>query len=444
MHSYNFPPKVRLRHQLFGLFNISNPLKVMHRQFQNLGASYSIQSFLSPYNFIFTKDPYLIDQFLRKHHRKYEKSIFQTEMLHQYVGNGLLTNWGINWKRQRKLIQPGFNHKRIEALHRIMYEEIMVQLENIPVNASQNFYEIFNRLAFKVVAKSLFQSDIDEKDMQRISEVINRSQEMFAKESGNPLAMYWMRWTKQVEKFVNSEVAETREIFKNIIAQRKLKNQPSDDLLDLLLNVKYEDTGEPMEEEQLIDEILILFIAGHETTANALSFTFYLLGKHPEYMQQIKDALQNLEDDPFDVEQLFAPSIIKQILQESLRLYPPAWVIDRQALEEDEYKNFSWPKDTIVVGNIFEMNRDAQMWENPEHFLPERFSNPKTIKEKVYIPFGSGPRYCIGEHFAEMEMQLVLRAFFSRYKFQLLQKDLKLLTYVTLRPEKVIGLKIEK
>ncbi len=412
----------------------------MSRQFKKWGDCYSIQSSLSPYPFIFTENPRLIDQILRLHHRKYDKSIYQTEILRKYVGRGLLTNYGIDWKRQRKLIQPGFSHKRIEALYPIMWEEIVQLVEEIPSGQKLDFYMVFNRLAFRVVARALFSSHISEKDIERILEIISTSQKYFILESRNPLFSSYLKYSGKLKKHLDHEVQEVRSIFRNISRERRASGETHDDLLDLLLSVTYEDTGETMEEEQLIDELLILFIAGHETTANVLSFSFWLLGKHSEYQHQIKKEASLPKKN--QVKALFEDSIIQRVLLESMRLYPPVWVLDRQSLEPDSFEEFSWPEDTIIVGNVFNMNRRKEIWDQPYSFDPSRFEDTKALKKKVFVPFGSGPRYCIGEHFAKMEMQMVLRYFFRNFRFETFTNQPKLLTYVTLRPDKIMGSKI--
>ncbi len=440
---FQYPPKVSFSDKVFGLLNNKDAIKVMHRQFEKLGDQYTIQSRLSPFSFVFTRSPDLIDQFMRQNHRKYDKSVYQTEMLRKYVGKGLLTNYGLDWKRQRKLIQPGFSHQRIEALHTRMLEEVVSSIESIPENQEIDFYTEFNRLTFRVVAKSLFSSNISESQISRMSEVISKSQQLFILETRNPLFTYALNWSGVISRHLKNDVQEIRDIFQSLIQQRRTSGKSEDDLLDLMLEVTYEDTGEPMTETQLIDELLILFIAGHETTANALSFTFWLLAENPEYQSKLHDEMSQLGSKTTDLVHLFAPSLTQHILKESMRLYPPAWVVDRQALQEDTFEEYSWAKDTIIIGNLYEMNRREDMWEKPLSFIPERFEDAKKIKEKKYIPFGSGPRYCIGEHFASMEMQLVLRYYFGKFRFEKTQDKLKLLTYVTLRPQKIMGKKIK-
>ena len=132
------------------------------------------------------------------------------------------------------------------------------------------------------------------------------------------------------------------------------------------------------------------------------------------------------------------PSPVQNAINESLRLFPPVWIIDRQALADDCFDDFSWKKDTIIIANILAMNRDEKRWERANEFIPSRFIDPET-KEKLFIPFGSGPRYCIGEHFARLEMSIVLIHLQSEYEIELVQDEIKMLPYVTLRPEKVIA-----
>lgn len=436
MKKYNYPPHIPIKEQLYSMFFLNDAIKVIGRQFKLNGDTYSLKSRFISYRIVFTKDPDLIRYFLQKNHKNYEKSIYQTEKLAKFLGKGLLTNSGDDWRKQRRLIQPGFSHKKIESLNGLVLKEIERFIATIPKNETIDFYPYFHQLAFNVVAKSLFSSDISQNDIDTISRVLTKSQEFYIQETIHPIVELYMQKTGKTKRMIH-KIEKVREIFQRLIDIRKTEDS-KDDLLDMMLNVKYEDTGETMTDEQLIDELLILFIAGHETTANALSFTFYLLGKHPEYIQKLKQEIDTLGDEKYSLETIFSPSIAQNVLKESMRLYPLAWSMDRQALTDDSFGNFSWEKDTILIASAYAMNRDEKNWDNPSNFKPERFFE-KDTKKKMFIPFGSGPRYCIGEHFAMMEMVLVLRHFFSNYNFQLERKEIKLKPMVTLRPDQVLG-----
>jgi cytochrome P450 len=213
-----------------------------------------------------------------------------------------------------------------------------------------------------------------------------------------------------------------REMIRKIIAERKTASEMPDDLLTMLLETKYEDTGLGMEVDQLIDECLILFVAGHETSANALSWMIYLLGNHPEEYERLQIA--NEADQV---------SLIRNVIQESMRLYPPAWVVDRISLEDDKVLDFNLPKGTVWIIYIRGMHRHPDYWDQPDLFIPDRWNDPQLNKE-AYLPFGAGPRLCIGEHFSMMEMQLILTTIVNRWDINLISKNVEEKPLVTLRP----------
>ena len=223
-----------------------------------------------------------------------------------------------------------------------------------------------------------------------------------------------------------------REMIREIIIERKKENTPPDDLLTMLLETRYEDTGESMGEEQLIDECLILFVAGHETSANALSWMIYLLCQNPEILHDLQTSTGE--------QQLIK---IRNVIHESMRLYPPAWVVDRISLEDDQVNEYFLPKGTVWIIYIRGMHRHPDYWNEPNRFLPDRWSDPHLNKE-AYMPFGAGPRMCIGEHFAMMEVQLILTAIVNRFDFRLLSKTISEKPLVTLRPLEPVMISIHK
>jgi cytochrome P450 len=216
-----------------------------------------------------------------------------------------------------------------------------------------------------------------------------------------------------------------------VIRARKASKERPDDLLTMLLESTYEDTGFGMEEEQLIDECLILFVAGHETSANALSWMIYLLGKHPHQMMEIQEADAEVKEH-----------LIRNVILETLRLYPPGWVVDRISLEDDTVLDYRLPKGTVWIIYIRGMHRHPAYWDRADAFVPDRWDDPDLNKE-AYMPFGNGPRLCIGEHFAMMEMQLILREILDHWMITLHSQDVAEKPLVTLRPADEVWISIK-
>ena len=203
----------------------------------------------------------------------------------------------------------------------------------------------------------------------------------------------------------------------------------------MLLKAKYEEDGTSMTNEQLIDEILIFFVAGHETTANALTFTFHLLAKDTETLQKAVAEVEAIDADLPPMKKLSELNYVKMCVEEAMRLYPPAWITDRVAIEDDAFAGFNIEKGTMIGISFYELHRNEKYWKNPNDFVPERFSE-ENRKETAghYFPFGAGPRMCIGNGFALYEMMLSVYAVLKKYKIETEQTEVKIAPLITLKP----------
>jgi len=269
--------------------------------------------------------------------------------------------------------------------------------------------------------------------------------------------------TRKNRSFLKARASLDQMVFR-IIAERRARRAAEDasdpkspenkaksgssnkgDLLDMLMEARDEETGEGMSDRQLRDEVMTLILAGHETTANALTFTFYLLSKHPDVMRrlakEVDDVLGGRSPQLADLPKL---SLTKRVLEESMRLYPPAWMFERQALEDDEINGFHVAKGSVIGVCTYVLHRDPDNFENPEGFDPDRFlTDPKDRAKYTYLPFGGGTRVCIGNAFAMMEAQIVLAKIVQSYRLDLLPHTvMKLDPVVTLRPRGGLKMKM--
>lgn len=216
----------------------------------------------------------------------------------------------------------------------------------------------------------------------------------------------------------------------------------------MLLETRYEDTGEGMTDQQLLEESLILFVAGHETSANALAWTWYILCQHPEVVEKIRAEIKTvLGDQTPTFETITQLEYLHQVIQESMRLYPPAWITDRIPIEDDECEGHFLPKDKIVGIYIYGVHHSPLYWPDPEKFDPARFTKEE-IKNRpayAYLPFGGGPRFCIGSNFAMMEMQLILSRMIQRFDIELVPDQMiELSPLITLRPKNGIHVQVKQ
>jgi cytochrome P450 len=417
---------------------LKNPLPFHHENFEAHGDSFKVQ-LTSKETVIFTRSPGLIRHILKKQHKKFEKSPLQTVDLAKYIGHGILTSNGEHWRTHRRMVQPAFHKKKLQNLMGVIREAILFELKRIKPNTEQDIFPLMGDLAFQVVAKSLFSSTDIRGRMSKLQQITEANQRMLIKEMRQPYLRWWYRLNGKIDKHL-SLAKEGQKLLLGIIEERRRSGLEKDDLLDMLLKARYED-GTAMSDEQLIDEVLILFTAGHETTANALSFTLFLLASHPEIQEQLYQEVANVnfEDTNMDLMQgAMQLHLVKQCLEEALRLYPPAYVIDRIARDDDTFDGISLPKDTMVLMSIYELHRYADFWERPSEFMPSRFNGTdKNDYSDYYYPFGAGPRMCVGNNFAMYEMILAVAEIVRKYKITTSLENVEINPLISLKPKSV-------
>ncbi|WP_312174264.1 cytochrome P450 [Chryseobacterium sp.] len=435
---FNYPPEIKGKRKLYSLFNgVKDPLGVISGNHAISGDSYHLKATLTNKYFIFSQDKEFTEYILKQNHKNYFKSEIQSVTLGKYLGKGLLTNNGKDWLKQRRLIQPGFSKAKISNLVSIMEEEIDSAFSSFEKEPEIDLYDVFHTLAFNIVAKTLFSSDIDEEKVKELGKIITEVQEVFAKEVRIPLYTQVLNILGITDKNIRKS-KQAKHIIQSVLEKRRNSDEEKNDLLDMLIHARYEDTQLPMSDEQLVDEMLILFIAGHETTANALSFIFFEISQNPETEKKLRQEIRKEGENVFTTENLMKKSFTVNIIKEAMRLHSPAWAIDRQALEDDCFKDYSWKKGTLIILYITGLHRNPKYWSDPNSFIPERFDD-ENAKNFAYYPFVAGPRLCIGEHFAMMEMALIVRKFYKNYSFISYQKDLEKKALVTLRTTSLKG-----
>ncbi|KAF2329491.1 cytochrome P450 [Flavobacterium ginsenosidimutans] len=437
---YNYPPKLSILRFFIDAEGIRrNPIPYHTKYFDNFGDSFSIRIGKSKY-IILSRDNDVAQYILQKNQKNYHKSKFQSVYLSKYLGKGLLTVDGEFWLKQRRLIQPAFHKQKMNQLVENMKLTIISELETIVKDEKMDLFPVMSELAFNVVAKSLFQFSITEEKLDRIKYIIEAVQNFLIKEIRLPHKAWWFSVSGQVKKHLQL-AKENNKIIRGLIEERVSSKNEVNDLLNMLLETRYEDTGEGMSIEQLIDEIKILFIAGHETTANALTFTLYLLGNHPDVQQSIFEEVLNAESETENiVEQLQKMPYINAVLNESMRLYPPAWITDRQNVEDDALGTFNIKKDTLIGVSFYELHRNPKYWKNPDHFDPNRFlGEQKKHSMQYFYPFGAGPRMCIGAGFAIYEMCLAISYIVKKYKIVSMGNTINFNPLITLKP---VGLEV--
>ncbi|MGB5370430.1 MAG: cytochrome P450 [Flavobacteriaceae bacterium] len=416
---------------------LKNPLPFHHRNFQKFGDAFRVKIGYGK-SIVFTRDPALIKHVLQKQHKNYQKSPLQTVQLAKYVGHGILTSNGEHWRTHRRMVQPAFHKKKLVGLLGIMQMAIRDALKAIKPDEVINVPPLMGDLAFQVVARSLFSKSDIERPMQRLQQITERNQKMLIREMRQPYLNWWFRLSGAIKRHLALS-KEGRHILNTIIEDRLRSGIEGDDLLDMLLNARYED-GTPMSREQLLDEVLILFTAGHETTANALSFALYFLAKDQKVQEKAFQEVEKLDLEKGDImENLTRLPYIKQCIEEALRLYPPAYVIDRIAMADDTFEGRTIKKNTMILMSVYELHRYQPFWDAPDDFVPERFDreNGKDFQE-YYYPFGAGPRMCVGNNFAMHEMTMTVAEVLKTFHLQTDLEAVGINPLISLKPKEVL------
>jgi cytochrome P450 len=415
---------------------LNNPLPFHHENFEKYGDIFKVNIGLRK-SVVFTRNPGHIKQILQTHNRKYHKSPLQTVDLAKYIGHGILTSNGEHWRTHRRMVQPAFHKKKLLGLLGIMQKAIHTELKRIKPNVEQDIFPLMGDLAFQVVAKLLFSRNDIQAAMAKLQVITETNQKMLIKEMRQPYMKWWFTLSGQIKKHIGlSEIG--RDVLDRIIEERIQSGQEKDDLLDMLLKARYED-GTPMPRRQLIDEVMILFTAGHETTANVLSFTLFLLAKNKKDQQKVFEEVSQLDLESDDIMQIISQlTYTKQCIEESMRLYPPAYVIDRISIEEDALGELEIPKKTLMLMSIYELHRYAGYWVSPTAFIPERFKEEKKKDfQDYYYPFGAGPRMCVGNNFAMYEMVLTIAGIIKKYNLQTNLNEVEINPLISLKPKAV-------
>ncbi len=415
---------------------LKNPLPFHRENFDKLGDTFRVKVFMSS-PVVFTRDANTIAHVLQKNHKNYQKYPLQTRDLARYIGKGILTSQGEHWRVHRRMIQPAFHKKKLAGLFSIMLDTIAQEVSRIVPGKTMDVFPLMGDLAFQVVARSLFSSSDIRSKMSQLQEITEANQRMLIQEMRQPYLKWWFHLNGKIRRHLKM-AEEGRELLNELIEQRIQSKKEENDLLDMLLTAKYEDGGS-MPRRQLIDEVLILFTAGHETTANALSFALHLLAVNPDIQEKLYQEVSEVDWEHEDLlTELRKLQFTKQCIEEALRLYPPVYVIDRVAVETDEAGSLTLSQDTLVLLSIFELHRSTAHWEDPQKFNPERFA-PKNKKDfsRIYYPFGAGPRMCVGNNFAMYEMMMALGLIIKQYRLESPLKELELDPLISLKPKTV-------
>jgi cytochrome P450 len=374
-----------------------------------------------------------VEYVLRGNHRNFIKDR-GTRMLSAVLGQGLVTSAGELWRRNRQLIQPAFQRDQVESYAAVMVGYTQRLLQEWQPGQTRDVHADLMRLTLEIVGQTLFSASVSGQAGE-----VGRAMETVMRFWAGPAAVFswWQRLPTPGNFRFRQAQRRLDEIFLSAIAQRRSGGPGREDLLSRLLHARDEEGGR-MSDQQLRDELITLFLAGHETTAVALTFCLYLLSEHPEVEARLATELDEvLAGAPPTVAHLPRLRYTEWVVKEALRLYPPVPSIGREALADCEIGGYAVPKGTQVSLVQWVTHRDRRWFDDPLTFRPGRWDNDlsRRLPRCAYFPFGDGPRVCIGTHFALMEAVLILATVASRFRLELAPgQKLVLLPSITIRP----------
>ena len=425
------PPAVAEPHDLGAT---DESLELMQRWFSEYGDTYrGFAPGRGSWTWVI-HDPADIRRVLVSNHRNYSKGV-GIDRIRLLLGDGIMTSEGEHWRRQRRMMQPAF-HRQVIARFAGVVRDCNAALHRRwaaaagrgePVNLTRDTSE----LTLEITLRAIFGDDVD----RLVSDLAD-----------NPF-MLLAREPRRDPRFAY-EFRQLGVTVRRLVHERQARDQRPFDFLQMLLEARDPDSGQPMTENELLDEVLTLVIAGHETTASALNWTWWLIAAHPDVehgLREEQDRVGDLELGRFaDLEQLpYAQAVVR----EALRLYPPGWLLTRRTIGPDRLAGHGVPPGTDVFLSPFVVHRHPAIWDNPDSFDPDRF-RPGHDAERyrfAYLPFGIGPRHCIGENLALLEALLHLNGAVRRFQLRPQgEAPVRLEARINLRPAQDIHMRVEK
>jgi cytochrome P450 len=371
---------------------------------------------------IVTTDPAIIQQVLKTNAENYQKSEIQVKRMGHFLGKGLLTTHGEAWRNQRRLIQKGFDRKQLDALSSIMQDSLAESLRDFDRQIRGGPVDIYPRLmkiTFAMVARSLFGARLKDEDIDLVSHTICTVQEFIVRQTLQPYLNPWFAVSGELRRHEEMRTRADAILLEYI---KKRRNEPpGQDLLQTLMDARYSD-GQGMSDQLILSESMQLLVAGHETSSNALSWLLYLLSSRPGCLERVRQEFDSvLGEAPLNHSDVPKFEFTTQVIQEALRLYPPFWMIDRMAIADDRVGEVTIPRGSTVIVYVYGAHHAPRYWQNPENFDAERFTkvNQNLQTPFSYLPFGAGPRGCIGGNYAMLQILMILSVLLRKYDLRL-------------------------
>jgi cytochrome P450 len=392
---------------------------------------------------VMVSSPALAQEVLVERQEDYEKSATLTVFIRPITGDGILSSQGSRHKRRRAIVAPAFQPNRIARYHEAILRETERVLDRFQPGSTLDFGDQMLHLTLEIVGATLFNAKVSA-DVETVGHAVTEGSEAVTRLLRSLLFLPPTRFTAAGRKLLAAG-RKLDEVVYRIIRERRTTGEDPGDVLSMLLSARDADTGQGLSDEELRDEVMTLFLAGHETTANGLTWALALLSANPEAAARLTQEVAVLEGRAPRFEDLAKLPYAMAVFKEALRLYPPAYIVGRTALTETRIGGHKIPRGQVVFLNIYGIHRRADLFAEPDVFKPERFLDgaEKRLPKGAYMPFGGGPRICVGNHFALMEGQLVLARLAQRFELagcveRLVDAD----PLVTLRPKQAVRMRV--
>jgi cytochrome P450 len=398
--------------------------------------------------FYFINHPDYIQQVLVTDSEKYYKDRMTKLVGKKFLGNGLFFIEGEFHKRQRKLIQPAFHHNRLKTYVDQINDITNTWLDRVEDCQVVSIHRAMMKLTLDIVCKALFNTSISDGETgHTVEQAMDYFHEVMGIEARSVIPIPDSLPIPRKRRLKRS-IHDLRQVVREIIADNRAKGKDDGSLISMMISMKDEHNQPAMDDPQVMDESISLFMAGHETSALVLTWACYLLARHPEIQQRLQQEVQTaLEGRQPAMEDMPRLPYTSMIIKEALRLYPPGWILGREPIEPTTIGSYNIPKGAIIFISPYVAHRDGRFFDNPDSFRPERFdpAHEKDIPRYAYFPFGGGARVCIGAGFAMMEMQLVLARIAQRFTvLSTTDEEVGVVSGLTLLPDRPINLSFQK
>ncbi|WP_224449247.1 cytochrome P450 [Haloprofundus salilacus] len=396
---------------------------------------------IAGYDFVTLLHPDEIERVLLTDASTYEKGGILQQSGVELMEEGVLLTEGETWRRQRTAMQPMFYRERIAAYADVMADYAAETVESWRDGETVDLLNELSTLALRILAKSLF--DVDSRERER---AIRRGAEAIQERSdASSLTSFLPKWlpTPTNRRFRRA-TAEFEATVETLVAEHRAADDAGDDLLSLLLGVEYDD-GSAMSEREVRDQLVTFLFAGHETTSLAMTYTLYLLAQHPDRLRKLRTEIDDVVDGRPTAADALELDYAERVLTESMRCYPPAYILFRQPTETVELGGYRVPAGTNITLPLFRVHNDPRFYDDPEAFRPERWTDEmeSALPDYAYFPFGGGPRHCLGMRFAMLELKLVLATVVSRVEFDIVgERSLTFRPGATLQPKDPIRMRV--